>query len=357
MKKNKFLLLITFAVLTLSCEKQAPPLQKTDYMLHCLMIEGENPKIKVWRTLQAFPEYAFDILYYAQLQYSEENEYTDFRINITGNNTVFNKFEEVVIDNEQPSFLINEVPNGNFQESYLTSDEITIKPGNTYEIQIDIFNNDYENKEVIECLKAKTTIPEKVEIGVSQLPNSIETNGAYADTNLVYEISFNDPPINNNFYYLLVYSIAPKTSDIENINLDSLWLAYGAFQSFDADKPNLNALLSNMANINIFGLEQDMPLQFVGFLFSDEQFDGLNKVIRLEMDSHQFNMSEYLFIDLLTINEEYYKYYYAIDKQNQLQEENLYTEPVQLYTNIENGLGVFAGASISRQVLKIESKP
>jgi len=357
MTKIKYLLFSLALCYTFyACEKQEP-LTSNDYMLHCLLIEGEAPKIKIGRTLKTITDYPFDLLYYDQLGYQPDDYNSELEITIKNNELIYDLFELEYIQDikDTPS----DIPLSFNQISYLTNKEIEIKPGADFEIQADIFgqNEDF-NWVVKETLRAKTIIPERVSLDVSQLANSASPMEDYFTNAMVYEISFNDVAEKNNYYYLIVYKINPGTVDINNVNLDSLWLdrSIGSYQDYDPDRPNMRVLRNHGGEAIFVGFELENTLPFDGLLLDDEQFNGTKKVITLELDTF-YDGSGYLFIDLLHISEEYYNYYYALVKQNENREENIYAEPVQLYTNIENGLGIFAGASLSRQILKIESKP
>ena len=66
--------------------------------------------------------------------------------------------------------------------------------------------------------------------------------------------------------------------------------------------------------------------------------------------------TKYLVAELMHVSKEFYNYYTTLSNQRNSQFD-IYSEPTQLYTNIENGLGVFAGASMSTNNLKIIPKP
>ena len=365
MIRIKYIILIIIAIIFIACEKQEA-VQKTNYMLHCLMVEGEAPKIIACKTLEVFPEYPFDILYYDYLNYSDELKNTEFTINIKNNHLVFNKFEnieeDITSDNNQNNW--GSIPNGNTSINYLTNKEIKIKPGDNYEIQVDIYGYDYDNKKmaIVEILKAKTKIPTHVGIEVSQMPNITREDkyGDYSVSYLYYKTILDDPANEKNYYYLLPYMVEllPE-DDINTLDFDSLWFANGkrdGYSDLNVNTFNIEGLYPNDNKDNNYKNEY-----FKGYLFSDETFDGKIKEINLLLQEYRYNSSgdrtSYAVFELYHLSEEYYRYYYAHQNQQEWKEENLYREPVQLYTNIQNGLGIFAGASLSRQIMKIESKP
>ncbi len=362
MNKISTIIIIILVIFSIACEKQEP-VQKNQYMFHCLLIEGDAPKIKVWKTLPTFPKYAFDVLYFEQegLGYSNETKNSNFLMNIKCNNETYDNFETKIIEVKNTNNYSLNPPNGNYEINYLTNNEIEAKPGDNFEVQVDILEMDYytNTQTIIETLKAKTIIPKKINIDVAQQPDLIKKRDDYIDTALVYEVSFDDP-VGSNYYYMLVYSIDVGSASLESIDLDSLWLNHAVNYEYEQN-PNQTRITVISENSQIMseaiGNQSDFSLNSRGVLFNDERFNGSKKKIILSVPTYYTNSSQYLFIDLLHVNENYYNYYYALYKQNEWKEENLYAEPVQLYTNIENGLGVFAGASLSRQILKIESKP
>jgi hypothetical protein len=101
------------------------------------------------------------------------------------------------------------------------------------------------------------------------------------------------------------------------------------------------------------------------FLFSDVHFDG--KAYRLEMEFYNWLeglydpvTGEYVYpegkrhyvIEFSTISREYYLYKTSFNKQ-MMNSFNPFSEPVQVFSNINNGYGIFAGkVKISYQIAK-----
>jgi hypothetical protein len=57
-----------------------------------------------------------------------------------------------------------------------------------------------------------------------------------------------------------------------------------------------------------------------------------------------------MYVVLLSVSESYFRYLKATEFQEN-NEDNPFATPVQVYNNIENGLGIFAGYSISKYPL------
>ena len=344
-----FLFIISFS----ACEKDNVQI-KDNYMVHCLMVEGEVPKIKIGRTLATFPEYPFDIVYFDQL--NNEKDLEEFSMFIENGTTTFTEFKQNVIEYDENSLI--GTPKGNYSMTYWTNSEININPDENYEIKVDIKTQD---NTIIETLHATTNIPSRVTLEFTQIVNTV-TENSYSDrmdTNLVYNITFTDPQTSQDYYYLLPYVIhSGEEVDINSLNLDSLWMEAWKWEE---NGPFLRRQYSQSYQLK--GMNENDYLELSGYLFNDERFNGLTRNLQFELRKADYiypgesTSNDYLVIDLMHISEEYYKYYYALKKQNEWHEDNVYTEPVQLYTNIENGLGLFAGASVSRHYLRIVSKP
>jgi hypothetical protein len=74
----------------------------------------------------------------------------------------------------------------------------------------------------------------------------------------------------------------------------------------------------------------------IELVFSDKSFNGTIREIKLSEIRMVINKT--LFIHLHTLSEEYYKYLYSIKNKP----DEFFSEPVGIYSNIENGLGIFA---------------
>jgi len=92
------------------------------------------------------------------------------------------------------------------------------------------------------------------------------------------------------------------------------------------------------------GLKEEAPL----IMFTDNLFNGSQYTIDLLLGEYFFSGEkesiETIYISTSSISQEYY--WYQTSYQNYLNSQaGLFSQPVQVYTNIENGLGVFAGYS------------
>lgn len=82
-------------------------------------------------------------------------------------------------------------------------------------------------------------------------------------------------------------------------------------------------------------------------IFDDLLFNGQTKQIEIRVSSLLATSSPKFLIDFSALGEEYYKYRVSLRKFRD-NSTNFFAEPVFVYTNIENGLGIFA-AQVNRK--------
>jgi hypothetical protein len=196
-------------------------------------------------------------------------------------------------------------------------------PGDIYEINI--------LAEGFRQISAKTTIPEKVEIISFQIiPVAFidELGGAWSEVIL----TFKDPPGISNYYEIVVGEI-----DFDPTGFFSLF-SYEKIITEESYYPST--------------LRIDLKKPYY-LLFNDSSFNGEEKTLSFYYYPPQFgdNIERYISrhlgnIQLKNVSEEYYffKTSYLQGLYNQ-KENALYGmgEPMNVFTNIENGYGVFAG--------------
>ncbi len=176
-------------------------------------------------------------------------------------------------------------------------------------------------------IKASDTIPNLVPIENAYMifPAGVDAFGFYKAE---ASITFTDPPNQTNFYELLI-SLKP-----------------GGTNAWNSDYETNDPVLKN---------EGDQDYHPTSFFFSDELFNGESYTLRIK---HTVGYSQNgkifkvfpLYAKLRSISRTYYKYrkYYTRHSYNQ-QFQNEFLdfifkgEPQNMFTNIENGYGIFAG--------------
>jgi len=136
--------------------------------------------------------------------------------------------------------------------------------------------------------------------------------------------TFNDLPGQDNFYRLNV-------EYFDNIKKE--------FQALDMSE-------------NLF-LDAEGELTDKGYIFDDNSFRGKPQTIsvRVPFGFVDVQNGDYLFrVNLEALNSDYTSY----EKSRRLYDESFggfFTEPVELYSNIKRGLGIFGGVAVSRDTL------
>lgn len=74
----------------------------------------------------------------------------------------------------------------------------------------------------------------------------------------------------------------------------------------------------------------------------DKLFDGKTKQINLLVDKYYYDLKKYLEVVLVNCTPEYYLYSRSYDLQR-WNEYDPFSEPIPVFSNIENGYGIFAG--------------
>ena len=101
----------------------------------------------------------------------------------------------------------------------------------------------------------------------------------------------------------------------------------------------------------------DLGFESYSDVYNDNLFDGNQKTFNYNFNTQYIggpnSFNRRLVVELTSLSEEYYNYVDSRSRQ-QWSEGDPFSEPVFVYNNIENGYGIFAGKSISRQEYLIE---
>ncbi|MEM0995590.1 MAG: DUF4249 domain-containing protein [Bacteroidota bacterium] len=83
-----------------------------------------------------------------------------------------------------------------------------------------------------------------------------------------------------------------------------------------------------------------------GVYFSNAQFMGVEKEFSIFVDSDRLVGKDDLQLRIVSLSEEFFEFARSYQQQ-QLNAGNPFAEPVPVYSNVENGLGIFAGFAVS----------
>jgi hypothetical protein len=183
-----------------------------------------------------------------------------------------------------------------------------------------------------ETVKATSETPSLINI------TSIDTNSTFGtDPRFNFALTFSDNPDQKNYYgvsvYTNVYSIDPETSE------KTLLYTYSGFNSREF------YIINGFKDVDgeIYGGE---------LYFSDESFNG--QTIVFDGANYPFFAEEFqeieMVIGLISMSEDLFKYNVTYSKYLEAQGD-FFAEPVRVYSNVENGFGIFGGSSVERDTI------
>ncbi len=247
----------------------------------------------------------------------------------------------ILFENNVEKEILNYTKNTSDGDSAAIYESNSFYPEADKTYRVEVSNTDFDD---IDC---ETTIP--TPIAIESLDTICEDNSS----NMTFEVTFTDSANVNNYYRILIRktrgylstewngdthtydSVIVVTSSLDGTYLDSEDPVFVGTENAD------DYLLDTESDDNEFNI------------FSDELFDGQSytldfsyyarylKPSYLETDKGEF----YKFTILLqSISYEEYKYLRTYANFEWNEGGNL-SEPVQVYSNIDNGTGIFAGFS------------
>lgn len=197
----------------------------------------------------------------------------------------------------------------------------TKKPiaGKTY--LLSVTHPDYES------VSSTTAIPSEIQLkSIEVLENVTIESYTYKKVRL----KFDDPAGKN--YYRISFFQTGLGYDWMTGGEDLTWTEYAFWINYQ--DPNANSIDGTLT-----GSES--------ILLSDEFFDGKEYAIDVLIDGYYFDYYQteydmYFKVKLHHLSQEYYRFAISLQKYQEGSNLDFFTQPVQVYTNIENGLGIFA---------------
>ncbi|MBL0740564.1 DUF4249 domain-containing protein [Chryseolinea lacunae] len=182
-----------------------------------------------------------------------------------------------------------------------------------------------------ETIASTVTIPEAVEIVEVKSERTLfpEMPEYYQR---IFEIRFKDPAHRLNYYALSIQNVSNNSFNRENTPM--------------LTRP-LNPTFAEDYYSEWFQHYKVSTAEY-NLLFNDRLFDGSDytfKVACFEQNIDEATPLEYIII-LKSIGEEYYQYRVTYNLQLESKDDP-FAQPVQIYNNIQNGYGIFAGYSQS----------
>jgi hypothetical protein len=261
------------------------------------------------------------------------------RVNVSRSQNILDKDEDIqYLINADVQLFIND----EYAEDLIYSDrgyyESSIIPQteNIYEITVAYpsLNSISAKTKLISAVPIlnvdTTVIQEQNDDRYSEFP-------VYNGYEIHYKIDIKDNADERNYYFLSLYSIVPSFDEEGNLTE-----YYDYYEWYDS-----NDLIYNDEN-------QDFIIDGIhGKVFSDELFNGNTYTIDLETYywpqrddvGNIYQPSDVkTYIILLTVNEEMFRYIKSYNL-NQTTVDNPFAQPVQIFSNVDEGLGLFTGYS------------
>lgn len=290
MKINNILIIILFSIALISCEK-----------IIDINIDEKDKKIVVNSIIST------DSI--VKVNLSKSLNILDNKNAIFLNNAIVNLYENNVFIQK-----LTYTENGN----YLANNFYPVV-NKTYKIEV--------KSEGLHDVSAQNIIPNKVNI------NSIDTlyKNNEKFSGIEFTINFTDPANQENYYLLQTKALVPSDWDYygnpTNFTQQSL-----AFQSDD-----------NIVETNLSYGEGGVGGE--GIVFSDNLINGQTYPLKINIGFWNFySDTNKVYIYLSSISKEFYMYLksYNANIENR---NNPFAEPVQVFENVNDGYGIFAGYS------------
>lgn len=185
-----------------------------------------------------------------------------------------------------------------------------------------------------ETISAETTTLSRVEINsVDTTWFSIDDDGWIQDK-LRFEMSFSDPGNNDNYYMITVSS----SQDFgEGEYFYPIWLS------------SKDPAVDNEGNTDVDGSVYETPQ----LTMLDDTFNGGSKTIVFEGYNpfvwEDPDVENKMKVQLYSMNAEVYKYFKSV---RLYQQQDFFSEPVKVFSNILNGFGIFGFTSIDEVIFE-----
>jgi hypothetical protein len=178
---------------------------------------------------------------------------------------------------------------------------------------------------------------------LSYLPNPVILNSAGYITGLApgpnsgstrarLTITFEDPS-EENFYFIRMSASRIDTMKIDSVN----YVLYPSRYDIYFEEPENSG--------------DDQFFYNGGLLFTDQYINGKNVSMNLDFSEESIAGAQSIDLYFSTVNKEYFKYFKTLGLQEGTGS-NPFVEPVRVYSNVTNGLGIFGGTSTLKYKLK-----
>lgn len=221
---------------------------------------------------------------------------------------------------------------------------VIIPPGSALTVQADASG--------LGAVQATDLVPLAVPIQQWDTASVVTTDGGsgFEYTTLELTFTINDPGDRSNFYmleglvgqqYILEEIFDPNTGTfvIDTIFLDEPFWSRTYFST--TDQVFLSASDAGVGETRVY---------FNRAVFRDEFFNGNTRTFRVRLES--IIRPGTLDLRLVSISEAAFRYYRTLERYGYT-EGDPFAEPVQVFTNVEGGLGIWGGANVEQVLIDI----
>lgn len=218
-----------------------------------------------------------------------------------------------------------------------------------------IIKADYRYKIIVETkgfknIEAETFVPSNTAVTIVDFKSS---NRLFP----ILEYQFIDNKDLNNYYLVNFWG---TTKEIIYINDE-----YNSYNEVYEFKKLIVRNSDTKIGSNSISLSEQITEFFTGesddnrgdfFYFSDNYFNGNIYKTSVEIiNDLAYQENDYLYINFYSISEELYKYYQSINLFES-SSESIFSTPVKIYSNVKNGIGVFASGNIVKDSILVINK-
>lgn len=258
-------------------------------------------------------------------------------------------------DPEMIKYLESSLVNGTY-----VGRKTIIESGRTYRIEV--------SHPKYPTATSEMTAPTKIPIERIDTVSTIYVDN-YSGNMRKYKASirFTDPANEENFYRLHISYIVGRNytgnqGPVEGSEKETVWLEsyYNTYNGIESDDPVFAS--EQDANDFLFGGDSRSDYTVFTDVFFDGKTYGLSVFLTDWIASHittidttkgEFFQANF---ELYSLPKETYYYIMSVGKFDWYSD-GLFTEPVQVYNNIENGLGIFGAVSLARYKFQVGEYP
>ncbi|MEA3494930.1 MAG: DUF4249 domain-containing protein [Bacteroidota bacterium] len=217
--------------------------------------------------------------------------------------------------------LINTITETNKKTFYVLQNN-TAEFGAKYKVEI--------SRKGYKDISSTSTLPTMVEI--SGLTKSVKDSSTYWSQHGTWgeltghiNVKFNDSKAGDNYYMLSIFSIDTNTY----YNYPDTTISY--------QEININYHINDETDNPAIEIQSEQE-----YIFSDKYFSGQSIEISAYIEDWNFTPNKTFVVVLYSLSREAYLYKRSLALYYE-RGENPFSEPVQVYGNIENGFGIFGG--------------